>query len=438
MVGATLAILFLALPQPKLELRAEPALLYAGQLGRLELTLRLPPGTREGADSPRLLLPWLEGDMPGLAGELDPDEWFTAQIRQKAPGFPVKLGPAVWRWPEEKAAEAGERVFRLTWRFRCRPDHEGPIEVPAAALEWPGRPTLASTPFIVEVKPAPLPTQPLPAWRLGVGAFTVRTDLVPSAVQPGEEAELRLWVGGEGCLTDIARPLLARMPGWGLDRCRLTPLPETWSEDLTARCFRWRVQFRAEAGRLRLPAIPYAFFDPAAGRYVVAGTPPMAAEVEPRGAGSLPLLPLAGELPARLELSSPEEALAAPAGPRRWLAGGAALALLLDFFACSALAVWLSVPSVARRRRRRQAWNDARRSLDDEGVGLPERVHAALRRLEQAEAADRLDDERLRQRARRLWGEAETARYGPPAFRRSDLEREARMLLDAWKEAACS
>ena len=438
--------------QPQLELRAEPAVLYPGQLGRLELLLHVPARASLPQNSEaQLHLPWLESDMPGFVGLLEPDQWLCQTIHRRGDGMRVRVGPHAWTWPHEaEAASQTDRVFRLSWPFRCSGEHEGMQRLPQVVLTQRSGTQVVSNVQTIDVKPLPLPKEAQPTWRLGVGRFRVSGRITPSVIRPNGEAVLQLWVEGDGLLEEIKQPLLARLPGWGLDRFRLTTLPETWSDDLRARCFRWEIQVRADAGALTLPPIAYGFFDPSAGEYRVErvdGPTLIVAPIEP---DLKELYSRSSELPVRLKLAPADGLLNGPVedGPPRALALIPAGVLLISWIAYLALLRrfgWYGAPEkCVRRAERFRRWRAARQILADSRAPVPTRVFGALKHTMQENVGDAGELPlstmclKLRQRALGLWTAAEAVRYGPPGVFASDLLQETTAFLDDWKEAECS
>lgn len=184
---------------------------------------------------------------------------------------------AVWReWTvmrrrltaaKEGTLEIGALPFQVTVERRSR-DFFG--------MAFPGQMQRASA--IAEaltVKVNPLPTEGRPPDFSGaVGRFKLTTSLAPDRVEAGEAANLEITVSGEGALAGATQPEVPVPPD--VDAFDVTERAggtskRTWVMPLVPR----------REGRIEFAGIGFAYFDPAAGKYVRAEAPPLVLEATP-------------------------------------------------------------------------------------------------------------------------------------------------------------
>ncbi len=240
----------------------------------------------------------------------------------------------------------------------------------------------------------PLPDAGRPATFTGaVGRFEVRARVEPDDVRAGEATALVVEVEGDGHIKALPPPALPSLPG-----IQVYP-PSEHAEVRTVdgvvtgtKRFTW-VLVPETPGRVEIPPIEYAYFDPERREYAVAKSGPLHIDVRP-GAGQ-PATPAPS---AAIRSVKP-----GPAGPPRlrWVRS--------PWFAATLLLPWLGVVGalVARRRpggaRDRRSNRDLRRRLDRDLEAL--RRHAGgdpsvllrdLDRLIRRWLADRLAEPELR------------------------------------------
>lgn len=145
----------------------------------------------------------------------------------------------------------------------------------------------------IEAAPPPfvardLPPADVPGFTGAVGVFAVRAAAAPTAVEVGDECSLELVVAGSGDLAAFAPPPWPVLPGFVVQGLAESRLPGE-------RRFRFdALVVRADAPP---PRLPFAFFDPVAGRYVAAVAEVNGLAIRPRSAGR-PLSPRAEKLVA--------------------------------------------------------------------------------------------------------------------------------------------
>ena len=152
----------------------------------------------------------------------------------------------------------------------------------------------------LEITVKPLPDDPL--FTGAVGSFHVASTLDRADLAIGDAATLRLRVEGRGNLKLVESAPALVVPG-----AKVYP-PQVKSELAASEngisgARTWEYVIVPEtAGRLAVPAQQFAYFDPAAARFVHAQTAPLALEVRPAAA----LAAVAG--------TAPQPAVAGPAG----------------------------------------------------------------------------------------------------------------------------
>lgn len=323
----------------------------------------------------------------------------------------------------EPANLDGERFERIPFLRRLLfPTRSGTLAIPAARFHvgvvgrgfFDGDTNVTRSSDALEITAAPIPEEP--GFSGAVGKFRATATLDKTSVALGEAATLRFRVDGTGNLKwiDKGPPLVvpgARVypPSVSSD---LKPGPNGISGAKT-----WEFAIVPEtAGRLEVPPLAFAYFDPSAGRLARAETQALEVAVQ-GGAGVAATAPLAatapartsGLLPLRAELDPPAAFLPRPSA--RWLGGGLLLALALH----TALLVG---PGVADRMRAGSGGSAPRRT-----------TRAALAEIERI-GRDGLGKEAaaaaLERALHDVFGPLENGSGAPPGER----ERAARAVLD--------
>jgi hypothetical protein len=248
---------------------------------------------------------------------------------------------------EQQAAPAGEAATLEGRSFRrfpvlkklLFPTRAGSLTIPASSF----RIGLARTGFFdaggsVEraTRPVTITVEPLPdapGFSGAVGRFKASARLDRDTVPLGEAATLRFRVEGTGNLKWIDRgPELALTGAKVFPPQAKSALKATASGIAGSRT--WELVVVPEtSGTIEIPAIPFTYFDPAAGRLVTSETAPLTLRVEggtaaaglPAPAAGSAAARATGALPLRSDLGRP----AAPVFGSRALLALAALALLL-------------------------------------------------------------------------------------------------------------
>jgi hypothetical protein len=268
----------------------------------------------------------------------------------------------------EPATLEGERFDRYAFsRKLLFPTRSGTLKIPAATFQIGvarrtffdvGEQVVARSADALEVTALPIPEEP--GFSGAVGKFRATATLDKSSVALGEAATLRFRVEGSGNLKWIDKGPEVVVPGAKVyppsTSSDLKPGPNGISGSKT-----WEFAVVPEtAGTLEVPALSFAYFDPAAGRLARADTPalPIAVQGGAPVAGGLPqAAPVparaSGALPLRGDLDAPTALLPRPSA--RLLAWGLVLALVMH-------AGLLAGPALADRMRARAGHAAPRRT----------------------------------------------------------------------------
>jgi hypothetical protein len=191
----------------------------------------------------------------------------------------------------------------------------------------------------------PLPERGRPDSFTGaVGQFRVRATVEPIRAEVGEAVALVVEVIGRGNIKALPAPLLPEFESVEVFPPTEDAEPQIGSDAVTGtKEFSW-VLVPRKPGSIEIPAIRYAYFDPASARYAEASTAPMRLEVE----GETP--PVPGQIALRPIKPSPSsDALGFVRSP--WFLGAQLVPLIL------VLGAWRgsrrAEPSDARRRTAR-------------------------------------------------------------------------------------
>lgn len=253
-----------------------------------------------------------------------------------------------------RPAPTNAEVHRLApsepLRFVVVPRKPGPLVIPPFRVRSGDRSGL-SRPTRLAVENVPTGGRSA-AFLGGVGPFEARAEANPAALRLGESLEYRLRLTGPAAWGSDRPPDLG---GWAATSggFRVEPLESRLEPgEPASRTFRYRIR-PARAGRLVLPPVPVAGFDPATRRYATRVAPGVPIEVEapPRFD------------PALLD-DRVEEATAARWAPRFvGLGVGILVALTVGL-------AWISRgrARAARRPDLRRVARDLARGLDGEGV----------------------------------------------------------------------
>jgi len=299
----------------------------------------------------------------------------------------------------------------------------------AAAFFGGGEPrsmTARSNPVTLSVMP--LPTRGRPVGFTGaVGQFTLERQTSPTAPRTGDAISLMTRITGVGNIDNFSCESIS-LPGVRVypPKAMRTPDRLTCEQILMT---------EATIGEMIIPATSISFFDPRAGRYRTASSPPITL-----AATGVAVRPTQVVAPASLLSRHPASA---PMGPSRWL--------LWIALAIMPLAVVLAIRLISRRlrvvpRHNTNAPIDTRQFLTEAEAGLAAddspRFYAAVFRLVQLAAAEQcrlpssgmtlstgtLDGEPMPPHLVALFQECDAVRYGGAIRDRQEMLRTLKCL----------
>ncbi len=158
-------------------------------------------------------------------------------------------------------------------------------EVREGFLNTPETRELTSESIKLDVKPLPAEGRPA-AFNGAVGRFLARAQLDPAQVPAGEAATLTLEVEGQGNVKALPPPILPPLPG-----VQVYPPSEDTHVDMVdgvvkgSKKFSW-VLIPTRPGKLEVPSLEYAYFDPSRQAYGVSRTPTLYLDVSPGATAS--------------------------------------------------------------------------------------------------------------------------------------------------------
>jgi hypothetical protein len=221
----------------------------------------------------------------------------------------------------EAATVEGEAYRRFPILERLLyPTKAGRLDIPAATLKIgiprqsffdPGERAVERATKPVAITVDPIPDDP--GFSGAVGRFRASATLDKPSLPLGEAATLRFRVEGSGNLKWIDKAPEIKLPGAKVYPPKTTSDLKASASGITGSKTWEFVVVPETAGVLEVPAIGFAYFDPAAGRIVRADTPPIPLRVEGTAAGPAVPLPAAmagatrsrGALALRTELDLP-------------------------------------------------------------------------------------------------------------------------------------
>jgi hypothetical protein len=356
----------------------------------------------------------------------------------------------------EPATLEGERFERFAiLRKLLFPTRAGKLEVPAATflIGVPrqgffdvGSAGLPRSSQAVAIDVDPIPEEP--GFSGAVGRFRATASLDKPSVALGEAATLRFRVEGSGNLKWIDKGPTLELPGAKVYPPSTTSDLETRPEGIGG-SKTWEFAIVPEtAGRLEVPPLSFAYFDPAAGRVVRTESAALPLAVQGGGAtaalpaaSALPLASARGVLPLRAELDPPSAVLPSPSARVVALAFAAAgllhLALLVGPGVADRLRAARGRP--APRAQSRAALADIERVRRDRlgkeaaAAALEKALHDVFGPLEDGSAPATGERERA---ARAVLDEVQFLRYAPQLGDYSDKIRDvadrAAALVRRW------
>ena len=160
-------------------------------------------------------------------------------------------------------------------RFVLVPGRAGSLPIPPFRVTVGDR-VLATPRTPITVANVPIVGRS-PAFLGGVGGFEVTSAVEPSTVRLGQMLEYQITLTGPAAWGSQRGPSLAALPG-ALE-VRSTSADRTATEP-ASQTFRYRLR-AIEPGRVVVPPVAVAAFDPRSGRYLTRYTPSQAVSIEP-------------------------------------------------------------------------------------------------------------------------------------------------------------
>lgn len=249
---------------------------------------------------------WVEPETVyvGQQATLTTAVFFDANLRERLRREPEYRGPEIQgAWvtdlatptSPERRTIAGREFYVQLFKRALFPVDSGILSVPTASVVYEVRRGLVYAPQTFEITSAaarlvvlPLPQAGRPAEFGGaVGRFTVDAWLDRGELRAGEAANLTFEVRGIGNLAGLVRPAIQGPEGFRVyeagESAETVPQHDAWSG---RKRFSW-VLVPERPGRMLVPPISLAYFDPAIPGYAVIRTSPLALEVRP--AAALPI-----------------------------------------------------------------------------------------------------------------------------------------------------
>jgi hypothetical protein len=219
----------------------------------------------------------------------------SLRLRQtRAPVFDPPATTGFWVYDVPDPVTVGLRVVGnetlevQSFRQVLFPLHPGDFQIPPAGMRYefragsifsPETRQLTATPIAVHVRPLP-PGRPA-VFQGAVGEYTLQVSLAADRAHVGDAVTLRATLEGTGNIKALPRPELPPLAGVDV-HTGPEQVEVGFSDDrVTGRkTFEWLLMPRAP-GRLEVPGIRYAWFDPARERFHQVSTAPLALTVEP-------------------------------------------------------------------------------------------------------------------------------------------------------------
>ncbi len=193
------------------------------------------------------------------------------------PGFRVETRPA----PASQTEQIRGKTFWVEREVRLLyPKKSGQLVIEPAALVLPfrsGAKRLITEPIKLTVRPLPETGKPAD-FSGAVGEYSISAQVSRTTIEAGQALTLRLRISGRGNIATVTPPKLPKIRGLVVS----TPTaPETSESTTTARVYTYR-GVATQSGSLRVPAIPYSYFNPSLARYDTAYTASIPLAVRPK------------------------------------------------------------------------------------------------------------------------------------------------------------
>lgn len=245
--------------------------------------------------------------------------FYTAVSSWNQPQYQPPAFTGFWSEPQqdqqEYRAQAGSRIYRVTeLRTILFPSVVGPVTIEPARLVIPGG--FFSRGQTLQTKPVELNVQPLPpgapdGFAGAVGQFSLQAAMDATSGAVNEPLTWRVTLSGRGNLNAAPDPAWPEIDGWRSFESEATLHTEVRDGELVGTRTYERLLVPSVQGEYTLPALQYAYFDPATGQYQVIQTESIAVSIaagDPGAAGYQ--VPATGENQVPADPGQPVEQLA--------------------------------------------------------------------------------------------------------------------------------
>jgi hypothetical protein len=222
--------------------------------------------------------------------------FYTAVSSWDQPQYQPPAFTGFWSEPQqdqqEYQAQAGRRVYRVTeLRTILFPSVVGPVTIEPARVVIPGG--LFSRGQTLQTKPVELNVRPLPAgapesFAGAVGQFSLQASVDAASGAVNEPLTWRVTLSGRGNLNAAPDPAWPELDGWRSFESEATLHTEVRDGELVGSRTYERLLVPSIQGEYTLPALHYAYFDPATAQYQIIQTEPVAVSIaagDPGAAG---------------------------------------------------------------------------------------------------------------------------------------------------------
>ena len=193
------------------------------------------------------------------------------------PSFPDMRVEELPMLPPHTAQIRGKTFWVTEQTRRLYPQRTGQLLIQPATLMLPvprGSKTLKTEPLKLMIQPLPEIGKPSD-FSGAVGAYQITAHVDRSAVDAGSALTLSLQISGRGNLLTVSAPKLPKIAGVVVNGPNSVNDPAP-----TSRTYAYAL-IPARTGVMRIPAIPYTYFDPSRAVYATAQTLPIPVSVRP-------------------------------------------------------------------------------------------------------------------------------------------------------------
>jgi hypothetical protein len=209
---------------------------------------------------------------------------------------------------QEYRIQAGGRTYRVTeLRTILFPSVVGSITIEPARLVIPGG--FFNRGQTLQTKPVDLNVQPLPpgapeSFAGAVGQFSLQATLDATSGAVNEPLTWHVTLSGQGNFNAAPDPAWPEIDGWRSFESEATLHTEVRDGELVGSRTYERLLVPSVEGETTLPALQYAYFDPATGQYQVIQTEPIAVSIAAGDPGAAGYQPATGNQDASGDLAA--------------------------------------------------------------------------------------------------------------------------------------